>query len=93
MAEPTDRNGRVVRLGSRVRLLSLPGQWLQDLPEDERADVLSMAGEVFEVTEIDTNGYPWIGKTWPDDDEGGAYRGHSIALEPHEMELVDDVLP
>ena len=91
MDEPKDRNGRVVRLGSRVRVLSLSGQWFEDLPEDERGDVLSMVGEVFEVTEIDKYGYPWIGKTWPEDDEEGAFRGHSIALESHEVELVDDV--
>ena len=82
-----------MRLGSRVRLLSLSGQWLADLPEDEKADVLSMVGGVFEVTEIDENGYPWIGRMWPEDEEDEAFRGHSIALEPHEMELVDDVLP
>jgi hypothetical protein len=85
--QPKDRNGNSVSVGSRVRLLSLSGQWLDDLPADEKGNVLSMIGEVFEVEEIDEYGHPWVRKSWPDEPQGRC-NSHSIALEPHEMELV-----
>lgn len=92
MGMAQDAYGRPVLQGTRVRLLSLSGEWFDNLPADEKADVLSMIGEVFEVTEIDEYGYPWIGKSWPDATEG-KWRGHSIALESQEMEVVDEVSP
>lgn len=82
-----DRNGNVVRVGARVRLLGLSGRWLEELPSEERRDVLSMIGEVFEVEEIDKHGHAWIRKAWLDDGQGTC-RSHSIALDPEEMELV-----
>lgn len=89
---PKDRNGHPVKVGARVRLLCLLGKWLEELPEDEKCDVLSMVGEVFEVEEIDEYGYPWIRKSWSNEDEGTC-NSHSIALEPQEMELVDENAP
>jgi hypothetical protein len=47
-----------------------------------------MIGEVFEVYEIDEYGSPWVGKGWSLDG-GEAYKGHHVALESAEMELVD----
>ena len=85
---PTDRNGRIVRVGARVRLLSLSGRWLEDLPPDEKSDVQSMIGKVFEIEEIDEHGHPWIRKSWPNENEGTC-RSHSIALEAQEMELIE----
>jgi hypothetical protein len=61
---------------------------LNELPPDEKQDVLSMIGEVFEVEEIDEHGYPWVRKSWPNEAEGTCH-SHSIALESLEMELVD----
>ena len=92
MAQPVDRNGKPVRLGARVRLVSLSGQWLNDLPDDEKPYVMSMIGEIFEVQDIDKDGRPWVSKSWPDDEEGSCF-GHTIALDPHEMELIDDSAP
>ncbi|MCM5681584.1 hypothetical protein M8A51_18825 [Schlegelella sp. S2-27] len=89
MSAPQDRNGSVVRLGARVRLLGLSGRWLEELPQDERHDVLSMIGQVFEIEEIDGFGHAWVRKSWPDE-AAGTCRSHSIALEPHEMELVSE---
>ena len=89
MPQPTDRNGNIVGIGARVRLIGLSGTWLEELPRDEIGDVLSMIGEVFTVEEIDEYGYPWIRKSWPNEQEGTCH-SHSIALEPEEMELVDD---
>lgn len=81
-----DRNGRAVRVGVRVRLLRLSGAWLDELPPEERRDVQSMIGEVFEVEEIDEHGHAWIRKAWPDEEQGTCH-SHSIALDPEEMEL------
>lgn len=89
MPEPKDINGRPVTVGARVRLLSLSGQWLDDLPSEEKPDVLSMIGEIFEVEEIDQYGSPWVRKSWPNSAEGQCH-SHSIALDSHEMEVVDE---
>ena len=91
---PTDRNGIELAIGSRIRLLSLSGQWFNELPSDEVAEIQSMIGGLFVVEEIDNYGQPWIRKSWFDSVEG-ACRGHSIALEPHEAECVSgqDNLP
>lgn len=86
---PIDTNGCPVEVGTTVQLLSLSGQWLDDLPADERADVLSMIGEVFTVEEIDEHGHPWVRKSWPNEAEGLCH-SHSIALEQHEMVVVQN---
>ncbi len=87
MQESKDKNGNVVRAGMRVRLLSLSGNWFEEIPPDEKSAVLSMIGEVFEVEEIDEYGHPWICKWWPGPSEQTS-RSHSVALESHEIELV-----
>lgn len=84
---PQDVHGHPVTIGTRIRLLSLSGQWLDDLPADEKDDVLSMIGEVFTVEEIDSYGYPWVRKSWFDEAEGRCH-SHSIALEAQEMEVI-----
>ena len=84
MRRPVDRNGTLVGVGSRVRVLSLSGHWFASLPEDEKADVQSMIGEVFEVEEIDQYGHPCIRKSWPNQAEGTCM-SHSVALEPNEF--------
>jgi hypothetical protein len=83
---PKDRNGKPVTVGARVRLVTLSGTWVEDLPQEERVDVASMIGAVFTV-EIDEDGDVWVERRW--DDGGGISHGHSIRLDPHEMELVD----
>jgi len=87
--QPQDCKGRPVAVGAKVRLLGLSGRWLDELPPDEKQDVLSMIGEVFEVEKIDEHGHPWVRKLWPNEKEGKC-NSHSIALESKEMELVDD---
>ena len=49
MQIPKDRKGKDVKVGSRVRLLGLSGEWFENLPPDEKDDVLSMVGQVFEA--------------------------------------------
>lgn len=58
-ASVTDRHGQPVTVGSHVRVLSIPESVLRPLPPDERADLESMLGEVFEVYEIDEWGQAW----------------------------------
>lgn len=87
--QPCDRKGRAVGVGARIRLIGLSGRWLDELPPDEKRDVLSMIGEVFAVEEIDEHGHPWIRKSWPNEEEGKCH-SHSIALESQEIELLDD---
>jgi hypothetical protein len=82
-ALPKDKYGNIVRVGARVRLLGLSGKW----PQEEQRDVLSMIGETFEIEEIDEYGHPWVRKAWPNEGEGICH-SHSIAVEPHEIELV-----
>lgn len=87
--QPIDRSGKLVRVGSLVRVLHLSGGWFDDLPEQEKVNVSSMVGEVFPVEEIDEYGQPWVRKVWPNEAEGTC-NSHSVALEPSEMEYVGE---
>lgn len=89
MREPTDKYGRQVVVGSRVRILELSQSFLASLPPDEIEDVSSMIGEVFEVYEIDKNGSSWVEKIWDYPDQNQC-SSHSLALAANEMELVDE---
>ena len=85
---PIDRSGRLVKVGSKVRILGLSQSFLGRLPDDEIEDVRSMIGEILEVYEIDDYGSPWVMKWWhlP---EGKSF-SHSLALASSEMEVVDE---
>ena len=72
---PKDRNGKPVTVGARVRLVTLSGTWVENLPQEERTDVTSMIGAVFTV-EIDEDGDVWVERRW--DDGSGVSHGHSI---------------
>ncbi len=87
--QPIDCNGTLVRVGSRVRVLALSGDWYDKLPGDERQLVDSMIGREFAVEEIDEYGQPWVCKRWPNEAEGTC-QSHSIALEPMEMLCVSE---
>lgn len=87
--QPVDCNGKLVAVGSLVRVVRLAGEWFDRLPLDERSLVESMVGEVFPVEEIDKYGQPWVRKSWPNETEG-ICESHSVALEPSEMEYVGE---
>ena len=85
-----DRNGAPIDAGTRVRVLCLSGQGLDDLSAWTRRHALAMVGEVYEVEYTDPNGPgAWIRKSWAGED---GFTEHEIAieLEPHEMEVVAD---
>jgi len=88
MRPPRDRNGNVVKVGARVRLLSLSGAWLDELPPAEKGEALSMIGEVFDVYDIDEYGQPWILKAWRAE-RNGETKSHSVAPAPCEIEIVE----
>lgn len=84
---PSDRTGKTVVLGTKVRLLKL-GEWVyRQLPADEVAELETMVGEVFEVSEVDDCGVVWIEKDWYTP-EGELDFSHTLALDPDEMEVV-----
>ena len=89
---PVDRNGTAVVVGDRVRIVQLCGDWFDRLPAQERVNVASMVGDVFAIEEIDAYGQPWVRKSGVDGAQGICH-GHSVALEPWEMELVGDAPP
>jgi hypothetical protein len=80
----TDRLGRPITVGTRVRVLEIPKSLVADLPAGERPMVESMLGCVFEVYEIDEFGSAWVEKVW---DQKDGSESHSLGLAPHEMEL------
>jgi hypothetical protein len=82
----SDRGGRPVRAGTRVRLLEIASFLKRDLPGDEVRELEAMVGEIFDVHEVDEDGKAWIEKTWQDG-QGGLH-SHSLALAAHEMEVV-----
>ena len=86
--EVKDHLGRCVQVGSIVRVLRLPPEFLSALPDDERARVNEMIGGTFTVDEIDQSGTAWVTKWWEVAD--GEYDAHGIALTSSEMELVSD---
>ena len=87
MQTPIDRSGKPVRVGDSVRLVAVSEQWMALLDEAERLDARSMLGGVFVVDEIDDLGRPCISKFWPAESDG-SFRGHSIALDAQEFEVV-----
>ena len=88
-----DRNGTPIGAGTRVRVLCLSGQALDDLSAWTRRHALAMVGKVYEVEDIDPNGPGVrIRNSWADDD-GFAEHEIAIELEPHEMEVVADGVP
>jgi hypothetical protein len=78
-----DRNGRPVKVGTRVRVLSVPASLMNSLPAEEQEQLASMIGEVFEVCEIEAQ-VAWVEKVWRTSD---GEESHALALATDEMEL------
>jgi hypothetical protein len=84
---PTDRNGRAVNVGTRVRVLEIAPSLRSTLPANEWQELQEMLGQVFVVYEIDEWGKPWVEKWWyPTGEESFC---HSLSLDSHEMEVVE----
>lgn len=79
-----DIRGNEIRVGSKVKILNIdPSVW-EHFPEDEKRDIQSMIGEVFEVHEV-SDELASVEKWWRDNDN--CSHSHSIALHKNEMEL------
>jgi hypothetical protein len=83
-----DRNGHPVIVGTRVRVISVPSSVLERVDVAERDRVASMAGETFEVYEVDAWGGAWVEKWWHESEDKAS--SHSLGLRPAEMEVVPD---
>lgn len=85
-----DKNGEKVSIGSKVKLLFLQeGVWFDHLPDNEKDDLRSMVGEIFEVEEINGYGNPEITKWWHEEDEDECRSMcHSLYVEPEQIEIV-----
>jgi hypothetical protein len=89
MESARDRNGTVVEVGTRVRVLKIRPSVLAPLTTDEVVRVQSMEGVVFEVYEIDKWRCVWVTKWWHVAD--GKSFSHSLSLASEEMEVVSRV--
>ena len=57
---PKDKHGNAVKFSAPVGLRSLSGQWVEELPAEEKNDVISMIGQIFEFEEVDEYGKSWV---------------------------------
>ncbi len=86
-AHATDRHGRPVYQGTRVRVLEIAPSLQATLPANEWHELQEMLGQVLTVRQVDEWGQAWVEKWWyPADEESFC---HSLRLDSHEMEVVD----
>ena len=84
--EAVDRNGNPVRVGTVVRVLSIPDSVFTHLTEQEAADLRTMVGAEFAIEEIDQWGSACVTKWWHLGN--GEHNAHELMLAPSEMEVV-----
>ena len=83
-----DRDGKPVRVGSVVRVLSIPESVFVHLDESESANLRTMLGQPFPVHEIDEWGNACVMKKWHLGN--GEHNIHELMLSSNEMELVEE---
>jgi hypothetical protein len=81
-----DRNGKLVKVGTKVKIISVPEWLLSKVPADESKRLSSMVGKVFQVYEIDEWGGVWVEKWFNEDND--ILNSH-ISLNSTEMEVID----
>lgn len=84
-----DKKGNPVNVGDSVQVISFEESILKNLTPEERNDVKSMIGGIFEVEEIDEYGCAWITKWW--DRGNGKSESHGLSLSSNDMEKVGNV--
>ena len=79
-----------IKIGQRVRLTAVPDWLIHDLPDEEKREILSYIGKDTVVTEIDGQGYFWIGfgETHEAVDSAN-YSGHSFCVPAECLELAE----
>ena len=73
-----DRSGSSVAVGDRVRVIEISPSLMNLLPAEDTVVLKTMIGKVYGVDDIDQWGQAWV--------QGP--KGHSLGLDPHEMEKV-----
>jgi hypothetical protein len=81
----TDRHGKIVKVGTSIRVLSIPLFLKRDLAPGEWERTQSMVGSVCEVLKIDAHNLAWVEEWWSE--PGGHKTSHSIGLKSAEMEI------
>lgn len=88
MNHTTDKNGNVVQVGTKVKVLEISQSLLSKLDNNERLDVMSMKDQIFTVYEIDEHGQAWVEKWWRENEKESF--SHSLGLSPTEMEVASE---
>jgi hypothetical protein len=71
----------VLKIGDKVKLLSVPEWLVRDLPDDEVEEIRSFVGGKTTIESIDVNGY-WIGfGNMTDQLNSSNFSGHSFCVE------------
>lgn len=81
-----DVNGRPVRIGSRVKVVSIQLKDEKLLPDEEVDRIKSVVGQVLSVYAV-SPGYVSVRKIW--EDGGGLSRALSLNLQSNQVELVE----
>jgi L-arabinose isomerase len=80
-----DAHGNTVDVGTLVRVLAIDASAFTELDETNRERVQSMLNQKLAVYEVDPYGRAWVEQWWH---EGSAHAtSHSLALDPHQMEV------
>lgn len=78
-----------IRVGDRVKLLSLPDWLTHDLPETEQVEMRAFIGQSAIVSEIDAHGYFWLGfGTTFEEGDSARYSGHSFCVSREFIEQI-----
>lgn len=83
VASALDRNGREIKAGDNVRILSVTPD--VDMDEDELDMIMFMVGAISEVEKVDEDGRAWVTMWWNCTETTVVT---SVGLQPHEMEWV-----
>lgn len=73
-----DKSGRSIRVGAKVRILSV-SSCARGLPDEDQVRLRSYEGQLFDVQEIDRYGMVWFGS------DGGT---SNFSLRPEEIAVV-----
>ncbi|MCW8880643.1 MAG: D-2-hydroxyacid dehydrogenase [Kangiellaceae bacterium] len=76
-----DAHRNSVKIGDKIKVVSIDERILEHLPEDELKDLKSFIGEVFVVEDINSDGSMVVTKSWQIEDEQHIM-GHSVAIFP-----------
>ena len=81
VAKSQDAQGKLVRIGDKIKVVSIDERILEHLPADEVKDLKSIIGEFCVVEDINSDGSMVVSKSWQIGDESHIM-GHSLAIFP-----------